>query len=116
MPTAKPRVNITLDQDTYDTLKSFSEATGQSMSSVLGDMAKEAVPMLQRAVQLAEQLTQATTAHREAVRREVEQIDQQVQDTRTELLNALNQATLPPHTNRGVTPTNPPHLTIKKSR
>lgn len=48
MPTAKPRVMVTLEERQHQVLASMSKSTGQSMSSILGELVDQAMPVLER--------------------------------------------------------------------
>lgn len=48
MPTKKPRLNITLEQRSYDIIKSISETSGQPMSTFLAQLVQSAMPTLER--------------------------------------------------------------------
>lgn len=48
MPTKKPRLNITLEQRSYDIIKSISETSGQPMSTFLAELVQSAMPTLER--------------------------------------------------------------------
>lgn len=46
MPTHKPRIQVTLDQDVYDIIKKYSEISGQSMSGFVSQTLVQASPAL----------------------------------------------------------------------
>lgn len=48
MPTAKPRVMVTLDERQHQVLASMSKSTGQSMSSIVGELVDQAMPVFER--------------------------------------------------------------------
>lgn len=52
MATKKPRITVTLDQESYEALEQVSQAQGASMSSVLADVWREASPVMLRVVKL----------------------------------------------------------------
>lgn len=45
MATKKPRVNVMLDKDTYNTVKDLSESEDMSISSSIRDLIKEALEL-----------------------------------------------------------------------
>ena len=45
MPTMKPRVQVTLSQEAYDSLCKFAGASGRSMSSIVADMVEQNVQL-----------------------------------------------------------------------
>jgi uncharacterized protein (DUF1778 family) len=48
MPTAKPRITVTLTEHQHDLLQTLSGYQGQSMSSIIVDLLETAVPVLER--------------------------------------------------------------------
>ena len=48
MPTAKPRVMVTLEARQHQVLASINKSTGQSMSSIVGELVDQAMPVLER--------------------------------------------------------------------
>ena len=48
MATTKPRITVTLDQRTYNVLKSISDCGGQTMSGFVSDLLDAAMPTLER--------------------------------------------------------------------
>lgn len=54
MPTAKPRVQVTLSQPAYDTITRVAKARGVSRSEVLAELAEAARPALDRVAELIE--------------------------------------------------------------
>lgn len=46
MPTNKPRIQVTLDEDTYKTLKEYSSVSGQSMSFFTSQVLRESASNL----------------------------------------------------------------------
>jgi len=54
MATDKPRITVTLEPHTYNTIKRLAEIRKVSISSILSDMADESVPSLQRVISIFE--------------------------------------------------------------
>lgn len=52
MPTAKPRINVVMEQPTYDVIKEFCLLSNRSMSSFLAETVEEAVPVLSKLIPL----------------------------------------------------------------
>jgi hypothetical protein len=48
MATKKPRITVTLDQNTYDAFKAFSAAQGRSMGSTINEVLTEVTPAVCR--------------------------------------------------------------------
>jgi len=55
MPTAKPRITITLEPRAYEVLRRLSAAGGQSMSAVVTEFLDLAIPPMERMVVVLEQ-------------------------------------------------------------
>lgn len=64
MPTIKPRINITLDQETYDLIKGYSSLTKTSMSSLVAEMLTSAAPSLRSLLSV---LTMAQNMQKDAI-------------------------------------------------
>lgn len=59
MPTKKPRITITLDQPTYETLSRLSTVGGDSMSEIVTGFLAVCVPSMERMVVVMEQANRA---------------------------------------------------------
>lgn len=59
MPTLKPRIAITLDQETYDVVARLAELQSRSKGSVVADLVESVLPPLRRTVALLEAAQQA---------------------------------------------------------
>lgn len=59
MPTAKPRVNVSLDDDDYALLTAFAASQGVSRSSVLAELWKTAAPVMARVLKLVQEAQKA---------------------------------------------------------
>ena len=56
MPTIKPRINITLEPEEYETLKRLSDLTNTSMSKVLKEYITVIMPTLKQVADTVEAL------------------------------------------------------------
>ena len=54
MPTKKPRVTVTLDEDMYSTLNAYADSTGQPVSKFIFDVLKGVMPTVQAVTQAYE--------------------------------------------------------------
>jgi uncharacterized protein (DUF1778 family) len=59
MPTAKPRITVTLTEHQYDVLTRLASARGASRSSIMVDLLDASLPVLERAFKLLEALEAA---------------------------------------------------------
>lgn len=55
MATTKPRITVTLEPEHYAVLSEMARVSGSSMSSILADIAAEAMPVFARVVKLAKE-------------------------------------------------------------
>jgi uncharacterized protein (DUF1778 family) len=55
MPTAKPRIQVTLSEDVYVALREYSLVSGQSMSSFMAKVLTEAAPNIRLLTKIIEQ-------------------------------------------------------------
>lgn len=132
MATTKPRITVTLTQRQYDVMRVISECGGQPMSSFIGELLEQSLPVLER---MAETFRKIKAAQDEQKKRIVEELDQAQAEVEPVLEQVLDQfdlfcnriesaagaaparsvarmdaapaATLTPVTNRGVTPSPP---------
>lgn len=68
MPTAKPRVNVVLDQSSFDLLTEFAASQGVSRSSVLADLWETASPVMARVLKMVREVQRAKDSVREGIR------------------------------------------------
>lgn len=133
MATAKPRITVTLTQRQHDVLRSISDYGGQSMSSFIGELLEQSLPVLERMAESFRKINE----QRKRIVEELDQAQAEVEPVLEQVLgqfdlfmskvekaaagagapDALQRAAAPapadartPVTNRGVTPTpvNPP--------
>lgn len=62
MPTAKPRITITLSDEQHATLQSLSQVQGVSMSSIVVDLLDTTLPVLQRLTEVLKNASEAPQA------------------------------------------------------
>lgn len=68
MPTAKPRVAVTMKPEHYEVLSRLSAARGVSMSSILSELWEVSVPVMARVANLLEQAKGAQESAKEGIR------------------------------------------------
>jgi len=68
MPTAKPRVNVAMDQADYDLLSAFAASQGVSRASVLVELWQMAAPVMARVLKLVEEAQRARESVRDGIR------------------------------------------------
>jgi uncharacterized protein (DUF1778 family) len=122
MPTTKPRITITLDEDTHELFKAFAAAQGRSMSSVISEMLKEVSPPIARTLSL---LLVAKDAPKQVLDDLTSTFEAAANDARGHFGDSVNQMDLlleelqrrasnPPSSNTGAT-TEPPAPTLPES-
>lgn len=67
MATAKPRITITLTKRQHEVLKSISDNSGQSMSSMICEFIEVAMPTFERMAVTFQKIKQAKDANRERI-------------------------------------------------
>lgn len=97
MPTLKPRINVTLDPETYQALNAYSSATSQSMSSIVAAMLNESADSLKK---LAAMLNIAKSMDSDARAALVGNLEQAESSMRTSL-DDLRALFSPRHSNTG---------------
>lgn len=136
MPTKKPRILITLEQRSYDVLKSISETSGRPMSSFVSELLEGAMPTLERMAVTFQKIKQAQDSERATFLAAVDDAQSVIEPVVMEAIgqfdlfmgrvdaaadavsakggprlrgvpSAASAAVPVPRTNRGVTPTQP---------
>jgi len=72
MATTKPRITITLTDRQHEVLKSISDSSGQSMSSVVSEVLEPSMPVLERMAATFQHLKRAKDADKARVVRAME--------------------------------------------
>lgn len=78
MPTAKPRITLTLEPRTYEVLSRLSAAGGDSMSQLVASLVDLAVPSMERMVVLLERAKAAPAEARAGFAAAVERADREL--------------------------------------
>lgn len=78
MPTAKPRITITLEPHAYETLSRLSAAGGESMSSIVTQFVDLALPSLERVVLVLERARAAPQEARDGLVAAVERAEREL--------------------------------------
>ncbi len=111
MPTAKPRITVTLTEHQYDVLTRLSSVRGASRSSIMVDLLDASLPVLERTFTLLEALEKARKG--DYLEDFVASLDKAEETLAPLLAAALDQMDLPlsaepPPSNTGVTPSDSP--------
>ena len=75
MPTAKPRLSMTLSDQQYATLRRLSAANGQPMSKIVAELFDVALPVLERTVVVLEAASRMRGQVPEALRTSLEKAE-----------------------------------------
>lgn len=75
MPTAKPRLMITLEPDRYELLKRMAASQGASMASIVVDLVETVAPVLERVLVAVETAQKAHSDVRDNLRRVAEEAE-----------------------------------------
>jgi len=96
MATKKPRITVTLDDKDYEQLKYFSDAVGQSMSSIIAESMHELLPALKRMAGVVHMAKALDANAREQMRRslsaKITPAERLLDDARDDALQAVAQA------------------------
>lgn len=91
MPTAKPRITITLEKHSHEVLSRLSAASGDSMSQIVASFVDLALPSLERVVVVLEQARAAPEKVRAGLVAAVERAER---DMLPAMVEALDQSDL----------------------
>ena len=75
---ALPRVGVSLPADVYALYKAFSKASGQSMSSMLAEMAVTSAPALERVLRVVVAAKEAESARKAGFQQAAQEAEQQL--------------------------------------
>lgn len=90
MPTAKPRVNVAMDQADFDLLSAFAARQGVSRSSVLVELWQMAAPVMARVLKLVEEAERARGSIKDGIREAAIQAEARVQPLHRDMLLNLD--------------------------
>ena len=125
MPTAKPRINLTVSQDTFDILTELADVQGASRASIVNDLLEASMPALKRALvglrALQERQRQLEQESADLARMDRDQMVLRIGEAERmlaplladslgvfdKLVEDAKSPTQPPHSNTGVTPSQP---------
>ena len=75
MPTAKPRITVTLEPHSHEVLSRLSAASGDSMSQIVSGFVEMAIPSLERVVAIMERAKAAPEEFRAGLRASIDRAD-----------------------------------------
>ena len=125
MPTAKPRINLTVSQEAYDLLTELASVQGGSRASIINDLLEASMPALQRVLvglrALQERQRKLEQESADLARMDRDQMVLRIGEAERmlaplladslgvfdKLVEDARKATQPPHSNTGVTPSQP---------
>lgn len=136
MATTKPRITITLTERQHELLRSISDSSGQSMSTLVCELIETAEPVYERMAATFQRLKQQHNQQRERIKSDLDDMQKTLEPIAAGLLDQLDMflgnlgqaeggergdgvpapaspsaRPKPPPTNRGVTP--PPPIPSK---
>lgn len=117
MATSKPRITVTLGQDVYDTIKGLSEAQGCTMSGLISEFLSMVNPVQQRVLRAVKKAQALDVESKAGMVASLEASEAQLTEMLGPLLALMDQVAegQPPHSNTGVTHSNPPAATDKEN-
>lgn len=107
MPTLKPRVTITFDQETYDAVKEFSALTGMSFSKTVSDMTSQSNEALRRTSALLKKAKNASAEVLQQIGEDMQKGADDITSLHDKAVSDLGQVldsmdSQPPYINKGV--------------
>lgn len=75
MPTAKPRITVTLEPHSHEILSRLSAVSGDSMSQIVAGFVEMAIPSLERVVAIMEKAKSAPDEFRAGLRASIDRAD-----------------------------------------
>lgn len=122
MPTAKPRINLTVSQDTFETLSELASIQGASRASIVNDLLEASMPALERALvglralqerqrQLEQESADIARMDRDQMVLRIDEAERMLAPLIADSLGVFDKLVedaqvraQPPHSNTGVTP------------
>lgn len=90
MPTERPRITITLNQQQHAVLRRMSELGGDSMSAIVVDMLDTVLPMLERVVVTMQAAHDAPAQAKEGMRQSFERAEAEMLPQLTSMMSQLD--------------------------
>lgn len=90
MPTAKPRITLTLTEHQHDLLSRLSALQGVSMSSIVVDFLDSVVPVLERVAVVLQQAKDAPESVKKQLRETAEQAERDMLPFASEMMGQLD--------------------------
>lgn len=79
MPATSPRINVTLPPEIYALYKSFAQVSGNSMSSMLAEIAVTSAPALERVLRVVIAAKEAEQARKDGMKQAFQQAEAELQ-------------------------------------
>ena len=79
MPATSPRINVTLPVEVYALYKAFAQVSGNSMSSMLAEIAVTSAPALERVLRVAIAAKEAEQARKDGMKQAFQQAEAELQ-------------------------------------
>ncbi len=92
MPSTKPRVNLTLEPEAFETLTRLSRAAKLPRARLLSDLLEEALPLMERSALMLEQAATLSAEAREQLRTRAAALDAQAGAGFGQVVDAIAQA------------------------
>lgn len=83
MATTRPRITVTLTDDTHALLKDLSALSGKSMSFLISDLVEGIIPQLSRTVEVMKAAKNAPEEIRQKIIEQYEESEQKILEAQT---------------------------------
>lgn len=90
MPTAKPRITVTLSDEHHSTLQTLAHLQGVSMSSIIVDLLDTTLPVLQRLSEVLANASQAPQAVLDGLKASLDSAEMDMVGHQTSVMNQLD--------------------------
>lgn len=90
MPTARPRIAVTLTAHQYAVLQSISSTSGQSMSSFIGELLEQSLPVLERMAQTFRRIKEVQDDQRRRIADELAAAQAEVEPVLSQVLSQFD--------------------------
>jgi len=90
MPTAKPRITITLTEQQHHVLQSLSDLQGESMSGIVVDLLETALPVLERVGAILQAAKDAPASAKQKLRESLDMAEAGMLPMASGLINQLD--------------------------
>lgn len=90
MATKKPRLSITLNKHHHEVLTTISECSGETMSSLIGDLIDASLPTLEKMANALQKIKTATDEQKKQIRKAMNEAQSALEPIAQQALDQLD--------------------------